>query len=564
MLNSRNLIDGNTTHLQRVTNVIFWLAVVYVCWYKFWLSSALPFTIPMFSEHDGYWFLKAALSIYKGEWFGSPYTHFTLIKAPGYPLFLSFLANIGIHPKLAIDLLYVGASLIFLIALRSAIHNRLAVFLGFVIVLANPIAFSEYWATLLRLNLFMPLVLIYLSSILAIIAQASKDKPEISLPWSLLCALSLAVAWYTREEAIWMISALTPMALITFRCFFKKKQRLQVLVFWLLVTLSPYLLGQWFSSINKKMYGFDGIADTHAPEFSRALNAIYSLNTVNDDSYTYLTSETRDKLKIISDNTRRLIEPLLDSEHGEYTYFGAGIRGDYASWAIRDSMYNLGYYKDPKKAELAYKAIADDIDRFCLQKAGNCRKMYFPGVLVKPISRERFRTEIQNGVVNLVQFTPYKPADRLAEKDRGDSTYQYLVNRLFNFSTSWDEALEKRAGILEIEKKRVRKINTIYGTYQDSLYILLLVAVLWCAIVLLFGRKMAPKLVGLLLFGSFAGSYSVYLLISLFAVPGFSRLLAVVSIPLLCFTAYFLALMLQNCADWVLSHIKVGPDNVGS
>ncbi|MCP3907043.1 MAG: hypothetical protein GY712_03400, partial [Oceanicoccus sp.] len=353
MLNSRNLIDGNTTHLQRVTNVIFWLAVIYVCWYKLWLSAALPFTIPMFSDHDGKWFLKAALSIYNGNWFGSPYTHFTLIKSPVYPVFLSFLANTGIHPKLAVDLLYVGASLVFLTALRSAIHNRLAVFLGFVIVLANPIAFSEYWATLLRLNLFAPLVLIYLSSILAIIAHADKDEPRISLPWSLVCALSLALAWYTREEAIWMISALAPMVLLTLRCFFRKKQRLQVLVFWLLVVLLPNLLGQSFSSINKERYGFDGITDTRAPEFSRAINAIYSLNTVNDDSYIYFTFETRDKLKSISENTLRVIEPLLDSEHGGYTYFNDGIGGGYASWATRDSMYHLGYYRDPERTELA-------------------------------------------------------------------------------------------------------------------------------------------------------------------------------------------------------------------
>ncbi|MCP3906493.1 MAG: hypothetical protein GY712_00540, partial [Oceanicoccus sp.] len=540
MLNSRNLIDGNTTHLQRVANVIFWLAVIYVCWYKLWLSSALPFTIPMFSDHDGKWFLKAALSIYKGEWFGSPYTHFTLIKSPVYPVFLSFLANTGIHPKLAIDLLYVGASLVFLSALRSAIHNRLAVFLGFVIVLANPIAFSEYWATLLRLNLFMPLVLIYLSSILALIAHASKDEPRISLPWSLVCALSLAVAWYTREEAIWMISALAPMVLITFLCFFKKKQRLQVLVFWLLVVLLPNLLGQYFSSINKERYGFDGIADTRAPEFSRAISAIYSLNTANDGSYRYFTFETRDKLKSISENTLRVIEPLLDSEHGGYTYFNDGIGGGFASWAIRDSMYHLGYYRDPERTELAYKEIADDIEEFCLQKAENCRKTYVPGVLVKPVSWKRFSTEIQSGVIKLVQFTPYEPADRLAEKDRGDSKYQYLVSRLFNFSTSWDEELEQRAGILNIEKKRIRRIGSIYSSYKDGLFFLLLATLVGCSIAIFFSKKMAPKLAGLLFVGSFAGSYSVYLLISLYAVPGFPRLLAIVSIPLLGFTAYFL------------------------
>ncbi|MCP3848850.1 MAG: hypothetical protein GY694_01240 [Gammaproteobacteria bacterium] len=164
----------------------------------------------------------------------------------------------------------------------------------------------------------------------------------------------------------------------------------------------------------------------------------------------------------------------------------------------------------------------------------------------------------------MLQFKPFEPADRLAEKDRGDTTYQYLVSRLFNFNASWDEGLEQRAGILEIEKKRVRKIDRIYKLYQGKLSFLLLLAVAGWLMSIFFRKQIAPKLIGLALFGSFAGSYSVYLLITLFAVPAFDRLLAIVSISLLCFTGYFIALVIQFVMERLFSGTKVFLNKVGS
>ncbi|RUM42421.1 MAG: hypothetical protein DSY80_07220 [Desulfocapsa sp.] len=141
-------------------------------------------------------------------------------------------------------------------------------------------------------------------------------------------------------------------------------------------------------------------------------------------------------------------------------------------------------------------------------------------------------------------------------KDRGDRQFQYLVSRFFNFNAAWDETIEKKAGMLKIEQSRMRKIQQIYSCYSDYFYILVLFAALG-VLTTLSNKRLTPKLIGLLLFGSFAASYSVYLLISLFAVPNFSRLLAIVSIPLLSLTAYFFALLLQSGMGVVCNRVKL-------
>ena len=553
-MNIRSSNNGN--HLwQRAADLAFWAAVIYVCVYKLWLSAALPFSIPMLMPADETWFFKMAYSIYTGNWFGETYNHHTLIKAPVYPLFLSFLANLGIHPKIALDLLYTGASLIFLAALRTTLHNRIALFIAFILVLVNPVTFSNYWTVPLRLNLFMPLVLIYLSAILALIAHASAAKPTMPLLWSLLCSVSLALAWYTREEAVWMIAALAPLAWLSLRCFRGRTQSVQVLTFWLLIFLLPYFLGSVVASINKDKYGFDGVQDTKAPEYSRAMGAIYSLNTVDDHSNKYFTFETRDKMLAISNNTQRVFEILIDPTHGGYKHFGKSIGGGRASWSIRDAMAIIGYYKDPVSTESAYKVIADDIEKYCRQQPGNCRSMYMSGVLIKPVSWLYFSTTVRNSTENLLNFKPFPPAARAGKRERGDYKYQYFANRLFNFNTSWNPALEQNIDILSTEKKRIRKIDRIYAFYQNNFWILALLALL-STIVAFFSKPVEPKFIGLLLFGSCAASYSVYLLVSLFAVPGFSRLLAIVSVPLLVLVAYYLAFLWQQSVGWAFSKLR--------
>jgi len=539
-----------------IANYIFWFAIAYLCLYKLWMVSSMPFFVPMFFPVDDTWFFKKALSISAGGWFGEVYNSHTLIKMPVYSLFLSGIAQLGIHPKLAIDLLYIGASLIFVFAIKTFLHSRLAVFLAFAIVLFNPVTLSDYWITLLRLNLFIPLILVYLSALIALIVKASdKQHPSFSLAWGMLCASSLTLAWYTREEAIWMISALAPIVIISGFCLMRRALRIRIAIFWLMVVLMPVLLGQYFSKINLQRYGFDGVIDTRAPQFSRAFNAILSLNTANSAYPIYMTLETRDKLKTISESTRGLIEKMLDPGTGEYQHYGRNIQGNHASWEVRQAMEQNGYYTDATATEAAYKRIADDIEAYCQNTADGCRAMYISGVLVKPVSLERIAQEIKSSSINLINFSYVEPSDRYLQLNarktkyiRGDHRFEYTVNRFFNFNSSWNPELDKRMKMPLFERNKNKARVSFFIHYQQRFFIFFAIAILGLAIAL-FNRESTPKLIALLLLGACGGSYSVYMLISLFAVPGFERLLAATSISLIAFTSFFFAYFIQKIID---------------
>lgn len=488
----------------------------------------------MHMPHDQTWFFLKAVSIAQGNWLGETYDHYTLIKGPVYPAFLAGLSLLGINPKLGTALLYIIASIAFLFAMKLTIKSRIGLIVGFALVLGNPVTFSHFWSETLRLNLFIPLVLLFISALLALTNSVNQQQPKLPLFWTILCGISLGLALNTRAEAIWLFSGFAPLALITIRDVFKF-HRLKPWVFiWILLTAFPVLINQKISNLNKEYYG----KDYATPAFGKAVAAINSLNTVNDTSVYYLTPQVRDKLMQISQNTNELATQLFGENRFKDTpdqYF----HGSYSSWGIRSAMARNGYYSDAKTTQAAYEKIYQDIRNYCLENTDSCQST-FMGFIVKPKRVAQLPEHMTSGINRLTRFEHFTPPQIQSMRDRGDLGFQYTVNRFFNMNVTWDKKLDSASGINEVEQKRLNRIKKTHKAYQKHFATVLYTSLLLCLLTLIC-RVRYSFLNTLLLFGLFAGSFSVFLLVSLLAVPGFPRLLSLSATPMLCFSAYFLA-----------------------
>ncbi|MGH1541020.1 MAG: hypothetical protein ACRBHB_11405 [Arenicella sp.] len=539
-------------HIAKLSTTVFWSFISIACLYKLWLSSVVPFTVTMSYPGDQTWFFKNALSISSGKWLGESYNHYTLIKGPVYSLFLSAVSNLGISPKLAIDMLYVFASLTFLLALRISLNNKFAIALGFVLVLGNPITFSDFWAEPLRINIYTPLVLIYLSSLIALLAFAYEKPDKLPVHWMLLCGASLALAWNTREESIWMLSSLGPLMLITLWRIWQKKHLTMLLLSWAIIISIPTATWHYLAGINETHYGFKGISEFKGTQFVRAANALYSLNTADDDKpYHYLSQTTIDKLNAISTRTRRLAKAMLKDDGITFKKKSAAL-GSHSSWAIRSAMAKDGYYKNFAETELAYQKIAKDIEDYCQQNADNCRKTYIPGLLLKPEGFKRIDDNLIRGLQKLIRFQHFPPALSLEKRKRGDRKFQYLVNRFFNMHTDFNSEYERLSDITKTETQRKNMLKKIHQRYQNDYFPLLTLTIIIAILTVLLNKQWQPKMIGLMLLGSFAGSFGIYLLIISFVAHDLARAIVSSSIPMLCFSAYFLGLGVQS----ILNRLK--------
>ena len=303
------------------------------------------------------------------------------------------------------------------------IKNRLSLLIGFSLLLFNPITFSEFWTQPIRINFYASLVLIYLSSLIALLASTYQFNSKRLLKYAFVCGVSLALAWNTREESIWLIPVLLPFFLLTLLRI-KDNEKIPTLSSWFLIIAIPVICCYSIATVNNNKYGVNYISEFKGTHFSRALNAIFSLNTENDGKpYRYFSKTTIEKLQKISDSTRLLKKGIIKS-NGKYRRLYI-VKGDLTSWAIRNAMVKVGYYRDAARTEQAYKKIADDIENYCLTQESACRKTYIPGLIVKPSALKNISSITIKGLLNLIDFSYFPPALERNKLKRGDKEFQY-------------------------------------------------------------------------------------------------------------------------------------------
>ncbi|MEK9786503.1 MAG: hypothetical protein VW546_10890, partial [Gammaproteobacteria bacterium] len=89
----------------------FALGVIVLVLVKLWLISPQEMLVRS-SPHDDTLFIGLALNILQGDWLGT-YNQFTLMKGPGYSMFIALSNILGIPLILSQELLYVAACLTF-------------------------------------------------------------------------------------------------------------------------------------------------------------------------------------------------------------------------------------------------------------------------------------------------------------------------------------------------------------------------------------------------------------------------------------------------------------------
>jgi hypothetical protein len=525
--------------------------VFILCLYKLYLASAMPFRVPFIKPHDETWFFVRSLYILQGDWMGELYSHRTNMKGPMYSIFMATLSQLGISFKLGIHLIYILACLVFLSAVRIITSKSTVVFIAFSIVLFNPITLTDYWTAPVRINLYIPLILIYFSALIAIVSIGfSKDKIFPFL-WSLIASVVLALAWNTREESIWLLCGLFPIAVISVYYIFGKDRQYSRLLFWIVISVIPISVSSLIANKNYEMYGFSGSVDFKAPQFSRAFNSVLMLNTSKNSNHTTLTNEVRDKLLIIGPETKYLVKP--DEVTGEYPDWN--VHATRTSWVIRRIMRNNGFYQDFANTEKQYGLIADAIEGFCELNSNECRSLILPGIITKKSHVKNIIPAFMKGFSDFAQFNRFSPPERVGKSSRfGGVNSRYTASRVMHIPVVFDDELHQANKIHEIESKRVKNLLKIHNFYQKYFFWLCLIALIGFAISL-FRKNIKHLWVGITLLSGFSGGYTIYVLLSAFVVD-LNRVFAMSITPAICFIAIFSAISLVAIPSTIVDLVK--------
>src|SRR4029077_2125067 len=368
----------------------FWVAAA-ICGLLYVLNMLLipvPL-IPILGHDDGHYMFQAK-SILEGQWLGT-YDGMTLIKGPGFPLFLALGRITGLpYPVPLAAFEFISFALLSFVVGRLANSPRLAI-----ILLVTLAAFPWMWSgPLLRVfrdGFYTSLLFVLLALSFLLIWSDVRRK------WLLAIAAGFVFGWMaiTREETPWLFPAVLAMA----ACFFmveKRKSRAlagSVLIF-LCAALSSLVPSVLVATMNDAKYGVFLVTDFTERNFREALRALYSVEA--GERIAYLPASRAARLASYDQSpTFARLRDALDGDPAKLagwqgpgcSMHGGPFCGDYAGgwfmWAFRDAVADIGEYRTPQAAIEFYRSMATEINRACREGRLTCR--YSPVAELPPI-----------------------------------------------------------------------------------------------------------------------------------------------------------------------------------
>lgn len=347
------------------------LAIVFLLVYcKLWLVSDQRI-VALYLPYDDLLFVKLAESISVGHWLGD-YNHLTLVKVPGYPMWIALMKNLGIPILFSQHIIYLISLVLIFIILISAGVSRIALLLGIMILLFSPESFSNDQLRLSRMYLYDAFTLL-IFSLWFITLRLFRWRYLFPMVVTYSCIM--AYYYLIREEFIWIIPVYVVFVLLFYMKYLRKGLSLLLSRITILVVIPVVTVvgcDRLVRLVNEHHYGVGVLCEQLDGYFPAAIGSLYRINPGKQIRYVPVPQKARDLAYQVSPAFRQ-VEALLEGNVGEawikhgcnFSKVCDDIVGGLFFWAVKDAVYRLGYYDNAKKTESFYKNIADEINSAC-------------------------------------------------------------------------------------------------------------------------------------------------------------------------------------------------------
>lgn len=340
-----------------------WIVIVIASATKLWLTACRTLDAIGWADYDDHWFLRRAISILDGRWLG-PYNSMTLIKGAAYPLWIAFVSRLGIPLLLAQQFLYAFACLAVSLALAPSIRSSASRVVLFVVVLFNPMTFSDDIASRVAREGFYPaLGLLIFAGVAGATLRLDARRRDV-LPWVLLSGVAVAVFWHTREEGVWILPLLG-LATVAVVCWVVIDWRTRWRR-WLLVVALPALIftaaHEAIVVTNGLRYGVFADVEFKWRPYLRAYGSLRQVRQHPSAPHVAVPEEVRRRVYAVSPTFVEL-RTFLERDLVGWKRGAADYENDGFMWAFRGAVERAGYYKRGGAAvERYYDRLSHEIE----------------------------------------------------------------------------------------------------------------------------------------------------------------------------------------------------------
>ena len=347
--------------------------LILVC-IRLWLVQGL-FLAARNYFFDDLLYLDHGRTIINGQWLGA-YNETTLVKGPGYPLWiaLSFFSSIPL--LLSQNIFYIVACSLLIYALLPFAGQRYPLlFVLFCALLFDPQAYSSYNLRVVRDFLYSTQHLLVLACLVGLLSQ--RDKIVGLFWWALGLGGGLAFLWLTREESFLLLPAVVLLLGYTgWRIWREKGEQSMPRMCLLLMPLGVLVMANMgVCLLNNHYYGIPAVVEQNSTPVKQALSALQRVKQAAWHRYIPLPKETREKIYPVSSAFAEL-RPSLEGEIGKmWTEMSASrlpelagredIGGGWYTWALLDSVKGAGYYRSGQTTMNYYARLAAEVNAAC-------------------------------------------------------------------------------------------------------------------------------------------------------------------------------------------------------
>lgn len=366
--------------------------------------SHIPVAIFTNGPLDDDLFMQLGESLSKGEWLG-PFNQRTLVKGPGYPLFLAVNAWLGLPVSVAHALFHCAATgLLGWVVAKVAGSRRLGLAV-FCLVLWHPLFLTQ---RIVREAIYTgQIVMVYALAAYSLLVAATWRR---RIQGGAATGLVLGWCWLTREEGALLLPGIAVLILVAFFSIARgSSSRSRMIAVTVAAAAVAFLATHAaFQLLNRVAYGsFVGV-DFKETNFRSAVNALQSVRVGELIAFVPVSRSTREQIYGVSPSFATLKDyldppggsPLRENGCKFWKWTCEEIAGAWFIWALRDAAAAHGHYQSPAKASAFFRQVASEINAACESGKLRCEQSlisYMPRVTREQLSRipERFAEAIR-------------------------------------------------------------------------------------------------------------------------------------------------------------------------
>jgi hypothetical protein len=358
-----------------LTHVLLFSAVLIVTYVITRVNT--PISVRSINIHDDALYMNLGRSLSQGHWLG-PFDQLTLMKGPGYPVFLAVASRLGISVSLAHALFHCAAVGFFAAVIYRLTRSLWLSAALFATLLWHPMSITVSLQIVVRDAIYYGQVFIFLGAFAYALLGATTAKERFA--YGALSGAFLGWLWLTREEGVWLVPAIALITAVAAVRAYRAAKLAQFATTLAAVAALFAVIQIGFQAANWRVYGkFVGV-DIKEANFQRVLSALDGVESGGVRPFVPITRAARDRVYTVSPAFASL-RPYFEGAGGKgWMDLSCRIQsvacGDIAAgffiWSLRDAAAAAGHYRSPRETSDFFGRIADEISRACERGALVC------------------------------------------------------------------------------------------------------------------------------------------------------------------------------------------------